>query len=122
MSWNNLATVQPTENWIFTDPVIGSFFRLTHYYDPIPGAELFGWVAQAERIGGGVVQLFDVQRINASRFPIIFEFQKPDCMNGRCLGFRRYRAISLNPDNWTIELEDLSEILSRGQKHGRKEF
>ncbi len=105
MSWNYLTNVQPTENWQFINPVVGSFFRMTHSFDTIPGAELFGWVCQAEDIGNGLTQLFDFQRINASAFPVIAQFEKPDCMSQRALGFRRYRALSLSPDNWNIKIE-----------------
>lgn len=107
MTWTAVSTaLTPNNQWQFTAPVEGEFFRLKHTRSP---NEPKAWICQAEKLEDDSYQIFDVQPIHANNLAESFQLKKPAIFTNRCVGFRY--AVDYNSP-WVIALE-VSDVTSR---------
>jgi hypothetical protein len=86
MAWTPVTTISPISNWLFTEPVEGSFFRLKHSSFP---RDSFYEIAQAEVGADGTIQLFDARAVKPSLELQTIEFKKPGIFSSRRIALRR---------------------------------
>ena len=86
MAWTPVTTIAPISNWLFTEPVEGSFFQLKHSSFPRDGSYE---IAQAEVGADGTIQLFDIQELKPSLELQTIEFKKPGVFGSRRIAVRR---------------------------------
>ena len=106
MVWATVGTpITPNNQWQFTAPVEGEFFRLKHTRSP---GEPKAWICQAEKLEDDSYQIFDVQPIHANNPTESFKLKKPAIFTNRCVGLR-YVVDYKSP--WVINLE-VSNVFS----------
>lgn len=100
MVWTAVGTaITPSNQWQFTAPIEGEFFRLKHTRSP---SEPKAWICQAEKLEDGSYQIFDTQQVYASNPTESFQLKKPAIFVDRCIGFR-YKTDYKS--SWMIALE-----------------
>lgn len=96
MTWTKIAQIELENDWIYTSPVEGSYFRIFHHDYPTGGSFL---ISQFNELG----EVFGYTLIKPGLFPEVVYLPKPPTATIRKLGFR---LISALPWEITVEVSD----------------
>lgn len=99
MIWTPFFKLKLANEWRFTPIVDGAYFRLRHLSPP---KAPIGWLAQAEVIEDGSLQLFGIERLNGLVPSEVVVLQSPPCFRNRRIGFRQEAKVI---NDWNIEVE-----------------
>lgn len=100
MSWQRLATIQTTSNWILTEPITGSLFRITHSVSGTNLQSLRSVIAQA--FNGNDNTYFDFKRLAYKSETEALLFIQPKEIVDRKLAIKRLDDL---PNSWDITIE-----------------
>lgn len=103
MSWQQLATIQTTTNWLLTESVTGSLFRITHNVTGTNIQSLRSVIAQAFDEGANNTY-FDFRRLSFKTETEAFLFIQPGGLFNRKLAVKRLDNLA---DNWSMTIEVL---------------
>lgn len=101
MIWQPLATIQTVSNWILTESIIGSLFRITHSVNGTNPQSLRSVIAQTFDEDENN-SYFDFKRLAYKPETEILEFVQPQGLLNRKLAIKR---LDDSPNNWTITIE-----------------
>lgn len=112
MTWTQLETIDViAEEYTFSTPVVGKFFRVSHAYSGLPDFYFRGRIAQAQ-LQFEEVEIYDQRSLSAKSELEIFEFVSPAEFTERRIAVHGPRGdIPPIPWSWqiTIEVSDFIE-------------
>lgn len=103
MTWQQLATIQTASNWILTESVTGTLFRITHSVNGTNLQSLRSVIAQAFDESANNTY-FDFRRLAFKPESEAFIFLQPAGLLNRKLAIKRLDNLA---DNWAITIEVL---------------
>ena len=103
MTWQAVATIATSEDWVLTEPILGNLFRLTHSLSGNNSLSLRSVIAQAFE-ENGTVTYFDIRRVTYKSETEAFLFVQPGGLLNRKLAIKRLDNLL---DNWIIQIEVL---------------
>lgn len=86
MTWTPSGSILLKTDWQYTEPIIGSYFKLKHSNFPVNNSYL---VAQAEINVDGSVELADIRELNASSEAEVLQLIAPPVWSERRLAIKR---------------------------------
>lgn len=107
MTWEALDTFSlNTNQWQFSQPVSGNYFKLRHSFAGLPQKYFTGLVCQAELDAQGNPLLYDVRPLKTYSYGEVVHFTSPDFFAERRIGLKRSNvAMPTTTGNWEVELE-----------------
>jgi hypothetical protein len=99
MAWVSIATISLTNNWNFTLPTVGEWFRVRH---SLPNnVSKTGLIAQASTTGG--IELLGIRKLYSKSQADIYQFIQPDCWSQRVIAVRGRWMSSKVP--WLVSID-----------------